>query len=266
MSDWKRYSGTKSLSGPHAYLPSDELVEAVNLALLLKRPLLLRGEPGCGKTRLAGAVATELEWSSFCWSVKSTTTINEGGSRYDALGRLRDAQLAAADPEAATRAREIDNYLEDGVLAQAFRSPVPAVLLIDEIDKADLDFPNDLLELLDEQRIRIPETGEELTPQHPPLMIITSNDEKDLPDAFLRRCLFHYIEFPDDARLRRIVDAHFDASPDDLVSAAVSRFVALRATMKGDAGRGVKPPSTSELLDWFCGPAPRRRRLGAAPG
>lgn len=242
------------------YLPSPELVDAVNLALFLKkRPLLLKGEPGCGKTCLAQAVARELGWPYEPWYIKSTSRARDGLYTYDAVGRLHDAQLARMEedkedrklPASATRSKvgDLKNYIKLGPLGRAFDHPQRAVVLIDEIDKADIDFPNDLLRELDEQKFTIEETGPEVVAQHPPLVFVTSNDEKDLPDAFLRRCLFYYIEFPD-SQLAEIVAAHFPASSPDLVEAAVRRFTELRRQM--EKGKSGKKASTSELLDWFA--------------
>lgn len=243
----------------YPYLPSDELVEAVNLAITLQRPLLLQGEPGSGKTKLAQAVAFELELPYLSWNIKSTSRAQDGLYTYNNLGRLRDAQLLAlnrvTDPEEIQRMDDPKNYIDWGPLGQAFMNEQRTVLLIDEIDKADIDFPNDLLLELDEKRFPIPETKEEIIAQHPPIIFITSNAERDLPDAFLRRCLFHYIEFPQRERLIEIVLAHFDISEDnplvDLVEAAVDKFSELREILQEEKGQGAKKVSTSELIDWF---------------
>jgi len=241
----------------YPYLPDDELVEAVNLAITLERPLLIKGEPGCGKTKLARAVAYELNLPYITWNIKSTSRAQDGIYTYDAVGRLRDAQLASAgritDSEEIKRIEDPKTYREWGALGQAFQSETRAVLLIDEIDKADIDFPNDLLLELDERRFIVPETKEEIfSRDNSPLIFITSNDEKDLPDAFLRRCLFHYLKFPRQERLMEIITNRFDKSPDEpLVQAATERFLELRQILqeeKGDAGKKV---STSELIDWF---------------
>lgn len=238
----------------YPYLPSEELVEVVNLAVYLERPLLLKGEPGCGKTRLARAVAYELDLPYEAWNVKSTSRAKDGLYTYDAVGRLRDAQLAAAGRLSDEKIQEIDEphtYVRWGALGRAFQNEQRTVVLIDEIDKADIDFPNDLLLELDEQRFVVEETGEEIRAKAAPIVIITSNDEKDLPDAFLRRCLFHYVEFPKRDRLIEIVKAFFPASPEELVDAIIDRFLQLREEMRKDKGEAGKKVSTSELMDWF---------------
>jgi MoxR-like ATPase len=232
------------------YLPSQELVNVVNLAIFLeKRPLLIKGDPGSGKTRLARALAYELGLPYFAWHIKSTSRARDGLYIYDAVRRLHDAQLIRTAGDQVPAVDDIRSYIKMGVLGQAFQSEKRAVVLIDEIDKADIDFPNDLLLELDEQRFVIEETGDEIGAMHPPIFIITSNDEKDLPDAFLRRCVFYYIQFPKPEQLEQIINAHFqDVSP-RLVKASVDRFVELRSAMEGDKGKKV---STSELLDWFA--------------
>lgn len=233
--------------GVRPYIPSPELVEAVRIAQLLERPLLLKGEPGCGKTRLAGAVAAELGLPYFEWHVKSTSRARDGLYTYDAVGRLRDAQLVAAR---LAEPRDDRSYVRLGPLGQAFLSEQPAVVLIDEIDKADIDFPNDLLVELDERRFRIDEIDETTIARHAPLVVITSNDERDLPDAFLRRCVFHYLEFPGEQQLATIVRAHHPRLQQDLLDAAIRRFRELRARMAAEKGEGGKRVGTSELLDW----------------
>lgn len=254
------------------YLPDPDLVEAVNLAILLRRPLLLKGEPGCGKTRLAEAVAFELgkrngsvKWPYFFWPVKSTSRARDGLYTFDAVGRLRDATLAAAQRKKIEVETEVHirQYIHPGPLGGAFAADHRAVVLIDEIDKADIDFPNDLLIELDERRYKIdelvdivPQNKEWIPTKHDPIIFITSNDEKDLPDAFLRRCLFHYIKFPGHTLLVNIVRAHCLAGQTedykvDMVETAVTEFVKLRERIqeaRGDAGKRV---STSELIDWF---------------
>ncbi|WP_354635065.1 MoxR family ATPase [Planktothricoides raciborskii] len=242
----------------YPYLPSPELVEAVNLAITLQRPLLLQGEPGSGKTKLAQAVAFELKLPYLSWNIKSTSKAQDGLYTYNNLGRLRDAQLLAlnrvTDPEEIQRLDDPKTYRDWGPMGQAFMNEQRTVLLIDEIDKADIDFPNDLLLELDEKRFTIPETKEEIIAKHPPIIFITSNAERDLPDAFLRRCLFHYIEFPQRERLIEIVLAHFNISEDnpviDLIEAAVDKFSELREILQEEKGQGAKKVSTSELIDW----------------
>ncbi len=241
----------------YPYLPDKDLIEAVNLAIFLERPLLLKGEPGCGKTQLARAVAYELNLPFEAWCVKSTSRARDGLYIYDTVSRLRDAQLAAAGrlikDNDIERISNPATYVQWRPLGRAFQQDKRTVVLIDEIDKADIDFPNDLLLELDELRFTIEETGQEIRAKAPPIIFITSNDEKDLPDAFLRRCLFHYVKFPDPERLKKIVHAIFSNSlsepPPALVEIAVERFQKLREEM--DRGGASKKASTSELIDWF---------------
>lgn len=261
------------------YLPQPDLVQAVALAAFLKRPLLLRGEPGCGKSRLAEAVAFELgkrnhveEWPYEFWPVKSTSRARDGLYTFDAVSRLRQAQLAAAKAQGGDETaviaddhEDLNQYVKDGPLGRAFKNKRRTVVLIDEIDKADIDFPNDLLIELDEKRFKIDELSrfredgveEEawVEAESEPIIFITSNHEKELPDAFLRRCVFFYIEFPDADLLQKIVTAHcLPATPspvqEQLVGTAVERFIKLRADLEQMVGEAGKLVSTSELIDW----------------
>jgi MoxR-like ATPase len=226
--------------GSSQYVATDDLKLAVNAAMTLKRPLLIKGEPGTGKTMLAEEVAASLGMPLFQWHIKSTTKAQQGLYEYDAVSRLRDSQLGDA------RVRDIANYIVKGVLWQAFESDEPAVLLIDEIDKADIEFPNDLLRELDRMEFHVYETREIVRARHRPLVVITSNNEKELPDAFLRRCFFHYIQFPDPATMQKIVEVHYPNVREDLLHAALESFFSLRSVS------GLKKkPSTSELLDWL---------------
>ena len=226
--------------GSDAYVATDDLKLAVNAALTLQRPLLIKGEPGTGKTMLAEEVAEALGMPLMQWHIKSTTKAQQGLYEYDAVSRLRDSQLGDE------RVRDIHNYIVKGVLWQAFTAPEPVVLLIDEIDKADIEFPNDLLRELDRMEFFVYETREMVVATHRPLVIITSNNEKELPDAFLRRCFFHYIRFPDDETMKAIVEVHFPGIKPRLVSEALKTFYEIR-----DTPGLKKKPSTSELLDWL---------------
>lgn len=227
-------------TGTARYVAADDLKLAVNAALALQRPLLIKGEPGTGKTMLAEEVADALGRPLLQWHIKSTTKAHQGLYEYDAVSRLRDSQLGDE------KVRDIRNYIVEGVLWQAFESEQPVVLLIDEIDKADIEFPNDLLRELDRMEFHVYETRQTIKARHRPLIIITSNNEKDLPDAFLRRCFFHYINFPDRDTLRQIVAVHYPAIKEELLKAALDTFYALR-----DTPGLKKKPSTSEFLDWL---------------
>lgn len=237
----------------YPYLPEPDLVEAVNLAIFLERPLLLKGEPGCGKTQLARAVAYELELPFEAWYVKSTSKARDSLYTYDTIGRLRDAQLTAYGGVLNPNIPQINNptaYIRWGPLGRAFQNNQRTVVLIDEIDKADIDFPNDLLLEIEEKRFIIEEIGQEIKAQIPPIVFITSNDERDLPNAFLRRCLFHYIDFPNNERLIQIINAHFPDSEENLVKNAVQKFQELREELQNESEFN-KQVSTSELIDWF---------------
>ena len=226
--------------GTDQYVATDDLTVAVNAAITLERPLLIKGEPGTGKTVLAIEVAKALGAPLIEWHIKSTTKAAQGLYEYDAVSRLRDSQLGDE------RVKDIANYIRKGKLWEAFTLPRRPVLLIDEIDKADIEFPNDLLQELDRMEFYVYETGETIKAQHRPIVIITSNNEKELPDAFLRRCFFHYIKFPDADTMRRIIEVHFPGLKGRLVGEALSIFYDMREVP------GVKKkPSTSELLDWL---------------
>ncbi|MDY0310260.1 MAG: MoxR family ATPase [Castellaniella sp.] len=226
--------------GTDRYVATESLKAAVNAALTLQRPLLVKGEPGTGKTLLAEEVARALDRPLLQWHIKSTTKAQQGLYEYDAVSRLRDSQLGEA------AVHDIRNYIVRGVLWQAFESEQPSVVLIDEIDKADIEFPNDLLRELDRMEFHVYETRQTIQARHKPLIIITSNNEKDLPDAFLRRCFFHYIEFPDRETLSDIVAVHFPDLRADVLGAALDAFFRLR-----DVPGLKKRPSTSEFLDWL---------------
>ncbi len=227
-------------SGTDRYVATDDLKLAVNAAITLERPLLIKGEPGTGKTLLAEEVARAIDAPLFTWHVKSTTKAQQGLYEYDAVSRLRDSQLG--DP----RVQDVGNYIKRGKMWEAFDSGQRAVLLIDEIDKADIEFPNDLLLELDRMEFHVYETGETVRARQRPIIVITSNNEKELPDAFLRRCFFHYIAFPDRATLESIVAVHFPNIAEDLVSRALEMFFELR-----EVPGLKKKPSTSELIDWL---------------
>ncbi len=222
------------------YIITDELQQAVDAALTLERPLLVKGEPGTGKTQLALEIASKLNAPLFQWHIKSTTRAHQGLYEYDAVSRLRDSQLGEDS------VNDISNYILHGVLWDAFTCDERAVVLIDEIDKADIEFPNDLLQELDRMSFDVYETRETISAKHRPLVIITSNNEKELPDAFLRRCFFHYIEFPDKDTMQKIVDAHYPNVKKDLIQSALEVFFDLR-----ELPGLKKKPSTSELLDWL---------------
>ncbi|MCR5883433.1 MoxR family ATPase [Rhizobacter sp. J219] len=226
--------------GSENYVATDDLMLAVNAAATLKRPLLIKGEPGTGKTMLAEEVAQSLNMPLLQWHIKSTTKAQQGLYEYDAVSRLRDSQLGDE------KVKDIQNYIVKGVLWQAFTADQPVVLLIDEIDKADIEFPNDLLREIDRMEFYVYETRELIKAKHRPLVFITSNNEKELPDAFLRRCFFHYIKFPDAATMSRIVEVHFPKLRKELLSAALKNFYDVR-NLPGLK----KKPSTSELLDWL---------------
>lgn len=227
-------------SGTDSYITTDDLLLAVNSAIVLKRPLLIKGEPGTGKTMLAEEIARALDMPLYQWHVKSTTKAQQGLYEYDAVSRLRDSQLG--DP----RVHNISNYIVKGKLWEAFESEKQSVLLIDEVDKADIEFPNDLLRELDRMEFYVYETKETIRALHRPVIIITSNNEKELPDAFLRRCFFHYIRFPDRMTLEQIVNVHYPDIHQTLVRSALDVFLGIREI------QGLKKkPSTSELLDWL---------------
>ena len=231
---------TKKFSSTENYIATDDLSLAVNAATTLGRPLLIKGEPGTGKTQLAEEVASSLTAPLYRWHIKSTTKAQQGLYEYDAVSRLRDSQLGE------DKVRDISNYIIKGKLWEAFEEKKLSVLLIDEIDKADIEFPNDLLLELDKMEFYVYETRETIVANKRPLVIITSNNEKELPDAFLRRCFFHYIKFPDKKTMEKIVQVHYPSIKKNLLDAALNAFFSIREV------QGItKKPSTSELLDWL---------------
>ena len=230
----------EQFKGSHDYVTSESLRNAVNVSIALKRPLLVRGEPGTGKTLLAHSIARGLDKKLIVWNIKSTTKAQEGLYVYDTVQRLNDSRFGDRDIS------DIKQYIKLGKLGQAFASEEQLVLLIDEVDKADVEFPNDLLNELDEMSFYIPETNEAISAVHRPIVIITSNAEKELPDAFLRRCIFHYIEFPAPSLMEEIVNVHFPDIKDNLLREALKTFYSLR-----EIDNLRKKPSTSELIDWI---------------
>ena len=226
--------------GTDVYVATEDLTIAVNAAVTLERPLLVKGEPGTGKTELARQVSEALGLEMIEWNIKSTTRAQQGLYEYDAVSRLRDSQLGEE------KVHDVTNYIKKGKLWQAFESDKKVVLLIDEVDKADIEFPNDLLQELDKMEFFVYETGKTIVAKQRPIVIITSNNEKELPDAFLRRCFFHYIRFPDEATMRKIVEVHHPGIKESLLTTALTQFYELRET----AGLK-KKPSTSEVLDWL---------------
>ena len=231
---------TAQFQGDDKYVASEDLLNTVNIAMALQKPLLVKGEPGTGKTKLAEAVAHALGKKLIIWNIKSTTKAQDGLYVYDVVQRLYDSQFGTHGVD------DIAHYIKLGKLGEAFTADEQVVLLIDEIDKADIEFPNDLLWELDQMEFNIPETGENIKAKNRPVVIITSNAEKELPDAFLRRCIFHYIEFPDREQMLEIIKVHFDKLDEQLVNQALMAFYVLR-DMKGID----KKPSTSELIDWI---------------
>jgi MoxR-like ATPase len=236
----KNSSSNQKFTGTDRYVATEDLAIAVNAAVTLGRPLLIKGEPGTGKTQLAEEIARSLDKPLLQWHIKSTTKAQQGLYEYDAVARLRDSQLGDE------RVHDIANYIVRGPLWEAFEQDQQPVLLIDEIDKADIEFPNDLLRELDRMEFYVYETHQTIVAQHRPIIVITSNNEKELPDAFLRRCFFHYIRFPDKETMAEIVDVHFPGLKKELLKEALEAFYRLR-----DVPGLKKKPSTSELLDWL---------------
>ncbi len=230
---------TSNLESNQHYIASDELMNTVNIAMTLEKPLLVKGEPGTGKTMLAHAIAEAMGRKLLIWNIKSTTKAQDGLYTYDVVQRLYDSQFGG-------QVDDVRQYIHYGKLGEAFLSEEPVILLIDEIDKADLEFPNDLLWEMDQMEFYVQETKETIKAKQRPIVIITSNAEKELPDAFLRRCIFHYIEFPDKKQMEKIVHAHFDAIEEELVKQAMNTFYRIRKVPNLD-----KKPSTSELIDWL---------------
>ena len=236
----KKVENKMKFQGTQDYVATDDLTIAVNAAVTLERPLLVKGEPGTGKTELARQVSAALGLPMIEWNIKSTTRAQQGLYEYDAVSRLRDSQLGEE------RVHDVKNYIRKGKLWQAFEAEGKTVLLIDEIDKADIEFPNDLLQELDKMEFFVDETGETSKVENRPIVIITSNNEKELPDAFLRRCFFHYIQFPEMDTLRKIVEVHHPGIKESLLTTALTQFYEIREQ------QGLKKkPSTSEVLDWL---------------
>ncbi len=230
----------QTFTGSKSYVASEDLIRSVNIAMALEKPLLIKGEPGTGKTMLARAISEALHMKLIIWNIKSTTKAQDGLYVYDTVQRLYDSQFGESGVD------DIRRYIKMGKLGEAFRSEEQVILLIDEIDKADLEFPNDLLWELDQMEFYIPETKETVTAKKRPVVIITSNAEKELPDAFLRRCIFHFIDFPDEKLMREIIKVHFDHLEERLVKQALEVFYGIRERKDIQ-----KKPSTSELIDWI---------------
>ena len=230
----------QAFQGSNEYVASPELLSAVNIAMTLQKPLLLKGEPGTGKTMLAQSVANSLGAKLFIWNIKSTTKAQDGLYVYDVVQRLYDSQFGGKNVD------NIEQYVHLGQVGEAFEAEDRCILLIDEIDKADLEFPNDLLWELDQMEFTIPQTGRTVKAKQRPIIIITSNAEKELPDAFLRRCIFHYIDFPDEELMRRIVEVHYPNLEQNLLDQAIAAFYWVRSLPSIQ-----KKPSTSELIDWI---------------